>query len=413
MRKVNISDYDYELPDDRIAQYPAKERDGSKLLIYDHNGIRSDIFRNMGKYLPAGSLLVFNNTRVIRARLLFRKSSGAAVEIFCLEPLSPSGYERSLASTESVEWKCIIGNLKKWKTGLLKLKFISRGLESELSAQKVSSEGEAWRIRFSWENSALGFEGVLEACRHIPLPPYIHREDEKEDYRRYQTVYSAVKGSVAAPTAGLHFTEDLIAGLNDGGIQMADITLHVGAGTFRPVRADDIADHEMHTEHFFVTNDTIGRFIRNEGRLIPVGTTTVRTLESLYWLGIKLREKADQDIDNLHIGQWDPYREPAGDISFRESMETIHRRMKESGRTFIHASTRIIIMPGYIFRAADGIITNFHQPRSTLLLLIAAFTGNSWRSIYNYALENDFRFLSYGDSSLLLRFHNPNTSSMF
>jgi len=413
MRPVNMEDYDYELPDDRIAQHPVKERDGSKLLIYDGDSVSSDLFRNMGRYISAGSLLVFNNTRVIRARLLFRKSSGAEIEIFCLEPLSPAGYDQSFASGDSVEWKCIIGNLKKWKTGGLKMKFISKDRESELRAEKISGEGEAWRIRFSWEDSSMNFGEVIEACGHIPLPPYIHREDEKEDYKRYQTIYSAVKGSVAAPTAGLHFTEEMIGRLNDAGIRMANITLHVGAGTFQPVRAKDISGHEMHTEHFFVTNDTISILIKNEGRIIPVGTTTVRTLESLYWLGVKLREDNDPDMDNLKIEQWEPYRKPECGISFRESMEIIHRKMKDCGRSFIHASTRIIIMPGYIFRAADGIITNFHQPRSTLLLLIAAFTGNSWRSIYNYALDNGFRFLSYGDSSLLLGSHNPNTISRF
>jgi S-adenosylmethionine:tRNA ribosyltransferase-isomerase len=402
MKNIYINDYDYDLPEDRIAQYPVKERDKSRLLLFDGNTISSDTFTNIDRYLPEGSLLVFNNTRVIRARLLFQKKSGAQIEIFCLEPNSPPDYEASFASQFPVEWKCIIGNLKKWKTGIVTMKFHLNNKEYELHAEKISPEREAWRIRFEWNNNDISFSEVLEASGHIPLPPYITREDEKEDADRYQTVYSSVKGSVAAPTAGLHFTRDLLARLKGKGVNQVDITLHVGAGTFQPVRASKISDHHMHCEHFFVTGETINELLENHGRIIAVGTTSVRTIESLYWLGVKAINYPQSNIDDLKVGQWEPYDNDQ-DIPVKTALKALSDLMAKHKYRSISASTKIIIIPGYKFRVITGMITNFHQPKSTLLLLISAWTGTDWHKIYAYALENGFRFLSYGDSSLLFK----------
>jgi S-adenosylmethionine:tRNA ribosyltransferase-isomerase len=402
MKNINIADYDYDLPGDRIAQYPVKERDKSKLLLFDCNKISSDIFANIDRYLPEHSLLVFNNTRVIRARLLFQKKSGAQIEIFLLEPVSPPDYETSFASHGPVDWKCIIGNLKKWKTGIIFMNFNINKIEYELYAEKVSPEGETWRIRFGWNNSNITFSEVLEASGHIPLPPYITREDEKEDSDRYQTVYSSVKGSVAAPTAGLHFTHEVLGRLLEKGIKQVDITLHVGAGTFQPVRAQNISEHKMHCEHFFVTKETINELIENHGKIIAVGTTSVRTLESLYWLGVKAINCLESNVDELKVDQWEPYGSDQK-ISVKTALAALTDLMTKYKCRFISASTKIIIIPGYKFRMITGMITNFHQPKSTLLLLISAWTGTDWHKIYKYALENGFRFLSYGDSSLLFK----------
>ena len=402
MQNITINDYDYSLPDDRIAQYPVKERDHSRLLLYNGHDISSDIFRNIELHLPEGSLLVFNNTRVIRARLLFYKVSGAVVEILCLEPSIPRTYEESFGSKSPVEWKCIIGNLKKWKTGTISMNLRYNESFYELAAEKVYPAGEAWIVRFSWNNSGINFGEVLATAGHIPLPPYITREDEKDDSLRYQTVYSLVNGSVAAPTAGLHFTDDLLNRLSEKGIRKADITLHVGAGTFQPVRTSRIKDHIMHCEQFFVTNDTISELIKNHDSIIPVGTTSVRTIESLYWLGIKVINKSVNSNDQLTVDQWEPYSNDS-QITAEESLSALLSFMVKNRLQVINASTGIIIVPGYKFRLTKGIITNFHQPRSTLLLLISAWTGPFWKEIYKYALEKGFRFLSYGDSSLLFR----------
>jgi S-adenosylmethionine:tRNA ribosyltransferase-isomerase len=402
MKNIYINDYDYDLPEDRIAQYPVKERDKSRLLLFDGKTISSDTFTNIDRYLPEGSLLVFNNTCVIRARLLFQKKSGAQIEIFCLEPISPPDYEASFASQFPVEWKCIIGNLKKWKTGIVTMKFHLNNKEYELHAEKVSPEREVWRIRFEWNNNDISFSEVLEASGHIPLPPYITREDEKEDTDRYQTVYSSVKGSVAAPTAGLHFTRDLLARLKERGVNQVDITLHIGAGTFQPVRASRISDHQMHCEHFFVTRDTISELLENHGRIIAVGTTSVRTIESLYWLGVKAINYPQSNIDDLKVGQWEPYDNDQ-DIPVKTALKALSDLIAKHKYRSISASTKIIIIPGYKFRMITGMITNFHQPKSTLLLLISAWAGTDWHKIYAYALENGFRFLSYGDSSLLFK----------
>lgn len=394
-----MADFRYELPEEKIAQYPVEKRETSKLLLYNKGKISQDIFRNIPAYIPEGSLLVFNNTRVIRARLLFRKETGAEIEIFCLEPLYPADYEKSFGSTGPVEWKCIIGNLKKWKSRTIETSFREDGKEYTLTAEKISSEGEAWRIRFTWDRKNMTFSEIIDAAGHIPLPPYVKRMDEAEDSTRYQTVYSRIKGSVAAPTAGLHFTDEVLSSINNKGINIAELTLHIGAGTFKPVKSDDISGHEMHCEHFFIDRELLLKINSFRGNVIAVGTTSVRTLESLYWLGARLR--VNPETTDMNIGQWSPYHVD-GRITLEVSIQALLRRMDSSGSEILHGSTNIMIVPGYKFRIVNGMVTNFHQPGSTLLLLIAAYTGNNWKEIYNYALSNDFRFLSFGDSSLLL-----------
>jgi S-adenosylmethionine:tRNA ribosyltransferase-isomerase len=399
---LNIEDYNYGLPDKRIAQYPVEKRDNSRLLVYNGSALSSDRFNNITEYISEGSLLVFNNTRVIRARLHFRKKSGATIEILCLEPLSPSVYELSFRSKEPVEWKCIVGNLKKWKSGIIKLKFDFSGSTCNLFAEKIREEGEVWRIRFKWNKNQISFGEVIEAAGHIPLPPYIKRDDEEADVLSYQTVYSRINGSIAAPTAGLHFTREVINNISKSGIKLTELTLHVGAGTFQPVRSKRIHDHEMHSEHFFITRNTIELLVENYGKIIAVGTTSVRTLESLYWMGVQLIEKKICPDDEFSIGQWEPYQNECK-IPVITSLTALIDFMKERKLNILNASTRILIIPGYDFRMIQGLITNFHQPKSTLLLLISALVGNDWKKIYEYALNNNFRFLSYGDSSLLFR----------
>lgn len=402
MKDIELSEYNYDLPYERIAQHPVNERDSSQLLIYNGYKISKDMFTNIDDYLPSDSLLVFNNTRVIRARILFRKETGAAIEVFCLEPLSPFEYELSFNSVEPVEWKCIIGNLKKWKCGKIMTPFVFSGKEYELTAEKLQPEGDAWRILFTWNCPDLSFGEVIEATGHIPLPPYINREDEAEDITRYQTVYSSIKGSVAAPTAGLHFTNNVFKKLDKKGIKSVEVTLHIGAGTFQPVKSTYISGHKMHCEHFFVTAKTIELLLENQGKIIPVGTTSVRTLESLYWLGVKIISDPLDCRSDLSLGQWEAY-DMETTVTVKESMEALLNHLRERNLSYLHASTSIIIIPGYDFRMINGMITNFHQPRSTLLLLISAWTGIKWKEIYAFALENDFRFLSYGDSSLLFK----------
>lgn len=402
MIDINLDDYDYDLPEDRIAQYPVKERDMSQLLVYKEKKISKDIFRNVENYIPSDSLLVFNNTKVIRARILFRKTTGAAIEILCLEPLLPFEYELSFGSKEPVEWKCIIGNLKKWKSGNLTTTVIYKDQQYNLTAERICSEGEAWRIRFSWNSSLISFGELIEATGHIPLPPYIKREDEALDINRYQTVYSSINGSVAAPTAGLHFTNHVFEKFKKKGIRSVEVTLHVGAGTFQPIKAKNISDHEMHCEHFYITLKTIEMLLENQGKIIAVGTTSVRTLESLYWLGVKVIIRTSADTNELTLGQWESY-DMVSNITLRESLEALLKSIKDSSYSIIRASTSIMIIPGYKFRVINGMITNFHQPHSTLLLLVSAWIGESWKQVYRYALDNNFRFLSYGDSSLLLK----------
>ena len=402
MIDIDINDYHYDLPSDRIAQYPAGKRDGSQLLIFKNDRISKDTFRKIDDYLPPGSLLVFNNTRVIRARILFQKATGANIEILCLEPLSPFDYTLSFSSKEPVEWKCIVGNLKKWKSGILTTLFKYNSNLYTLSAERLQSDGETCRIKFSWNSCGISFGEVIESAGHIPLPPYINREEKKEDIERYQTVYSSVKGSVAAPTAGLHFTDYVFKKIRERGINTVELTLHVGAGTFQPVKATDIYKHEMHCEHFSVDAKTIELILANYGKVIAVGTTSVRTLESLYWLGVKLIQNPLENSKNLSLGQWDAYRMSKG-VSVMESLGALLNFMNQFNVSYLQAGTSIMIVPGYEFRIIDGMITNFHQPRSTLLLLISAWTGNKWKDIYNFALNNKFRFLSYGDSSILLK----------
>lgn len=397
-----MSDYDYSLPDEKIAQYPVKKRDSSRLLVYNDSKVSSDLFRNICNYLPENSLLVFNNTRVIRARLLFRKDSGAKIEILCLEPVLPKNYELSFRSKNQVEWKCIIGNLKKWKSRSVSLSFTHYGVSHLLVAEKVCPEGEAWRIRFSWDNYGLNFGEVIEYAGHVPLPPYIKREDEEGDTKSYQTVYSKIEGSVAAPTAGLHFTEDVLNNLSQKSIRMTELTLHVGAGTFQPVNSGKITDHEMHSENFFITRETIEMLRKSQGNIISVGTTSLRTLESIFWIGVGILEKPAVISDRFIISQWEPYSGKTN-VATDDALNAVINYMRKNNIALLNGSTSLIIVPGYKFRMISGLITNFHQPRSTLLLLVSAWVGNDWKKIYDYALANNFRFLSYGDSSLLYK----------
>lgn len=404
-QQIHISDYAYALPDDRIAKYPLAERDASKLLIYRGGQIRETLFRHLPDCLPDGALLVFNNTRVIRARLLFRKDTGAMIEIFCLEPALPSDYEQSFAQTDHCTWHCLVGNSKRWKSGQLHTTVTVGGEPVTLSAERVSVAGEAGDlVDFHWDNPRCTFAEVLEAVGVLPIPPYLHRETEAQDLQTYQTVYSKVKGSVAAPTAGLHFTPAVLAELDARGMEREEVTLHVGAGTFRPVKSDTIGGHAMHTEHFAVTRRTVDRLLAKPEHVIAVGTTSVRTLESLYYIGCALaRDGADESADEAFtVGQWTPYGADAPTLTAEEALRAILRYLDRRGIDRLWATTQIIIAPGYPFKIVRGMVTNFHQPQSTLLLLVSAFVGGDWRTIYDYALSHDFRFLSYGDSSLLL-----------
>jgi S-adenosylmethionine:tRNA ribosyltransferase-isomerase len=402
MPELNPNDYNYDLPRERIAQYPLQDRDSSKLLVFRNDNISEDNFINLPRYIPEGSLLVFNNTRVIRARLIFFKHSGARIEVFCVEPVNPADYSLSFGSREPVEWKCIIGNLKKWKKGSLQMQISGIHGNHKLFTERIRKEENLWRIRFSWDLKNTTFGEVIEIAGHTPLPPYINREDVKEDCVRYQTIYALQKGSVAAPTAGLHFTNKVLEDLHSNGVLFTDVTLHVGVGTFQPIKSDKIKNHIMHTEHFYITATSIESIHKHIGKIIAVGTTSVRTLESLYWLGVKLINNADSDPDRLYINQWEVY-DHQDNISTYESIGYVLSWMQNKKLSSIHASTRLIIVPGYHFRVIEGMVTNFHLPKSTLLLLISAWTGNSWKNIYAYAMNHNFRFLSYGDSSLLLR----------
>ena len=404
-QQIQINEYTYALPDERIAKYPLAERDASKLLVYRGGQIRETLFRSLPDCLPEGALLVFNNTRVIRARLLFRKDTGAMIEIFCLEPALPSDYEQSFAQTDHCTWHCLVGNSKRWKSGQLHTTVTVGGERVTLSAERVSVAGEAGDlVDFHWDNPRCTFAEVLESAGVLPIPPYLHRETEAQDLQTYQTVYSKFKGSVAAPTAGLHFTPAVLAELDARGIEREEVTLHVGAGTFRPVKSDTIGGHAMHTEHFAVTRRTVDRLLAMPEHVIAVGTTSVRTLESLYYIGCALaRGGADESADGAFIvGQWTPYDADAPTLTAEEALRAILCYLDRRGMDRLWAATQIIIAPGYQFKIVRGMVTNFHQPQSTLLLLVSAFVGGDWRTIYEYALAHDFRFLSYGDSSLLL-----------
>ena len=398
-RHIDINDYCYELPDERIAKFPLEERTSSKLLVYDNGNIIENHFRSVASYLPEGAMLVFNNTRVVRARIVMHKASGARIEVFCLEPHNPADYERAFAQRGVSEWSCIVGNLKKWKEGEIFIDFELGGQSHRLSAEIVERGTREHIVRFRW-SAACSFGELLETLGRIPIPPYLNRESEEIDNTRYQTVYARFEGSVAAPTAGLHFTPELITEMRDTGFSFEEVTLHVGAGTFLPVKDDDAAQHPMHTEHFSVTRQTLENLRAKMGLITAVGTTSVRTLESLAALAWRIRTAGTPDCDRT-IGQWELYDIPA-DFRGEDVVTTLIDYMERNGLDRLKSSTQIMITPlGYHFRIVSYIITNFHQPKSTLLLLVGAYVGAAWRDIYDYALAHDFRFLSYGDSSLL------------
>ena len=479
-KDIRIADYSYELPDHRIAKFPLAERDASKLLIYNKGVVTEDTFRNLPQYLPKGALMVFNNTKVIQARLHFQKETGATIEVFCMEPFAPAEYQQNFAQTGSVEWLCMIGNLKRWKEGKLsKTIEVSPSSNSPrggreqilLTAERLPYESKSGmvRVRFSWEQTlplqplperagsgysadgftndsnqttplprregnwggSIAFSEILEAVGELPIPPYLNRETQESDKRTYQTVYSKIKGSVAAPTAGLHFTERVLADLDAAGIDREELTLHVGAGTFKPVKSEDIGHHEMHSEYIVVRRQTIEKLIQHGGEAIAVGTTSVRTLESLYYIGLKILRNPDITEEELHVGQWEPYEEaaplpaspegevtpisshpdglsPSGEMSEGQRgaggspLQAILSWLDRNELPALHTTTQIIIAPGYEYKIVRRMVTNFHQPQSTLLLLVSAFVHGDWRRIYDYALAHDFRFLSYGDSSLLI-----------
>ena len=400
-RHIPIDDFDYPLPDERIARFPLAERSASKLLVWQGGAISERRFADLGDVLPAGELLVFNNTKVIRARIIIHKPSGARVEVFCLEPQEPADYERAFAVTGGCTWSCIVGNLKKWKEGPVVIDFEHAGRAEQLRAWRVGDGGREQTVRFEW-TAPMTFGQLLEHLGRIPIPPYLNRESEELDNTRYQTVYSRFEGSVAAPTAGLHFTSELIASMQRRGFGFEEVTLHVGAGTFLPVKSDDAAAHPMHTEHFEVRRTTVATLLARWGHITAVGTTSVRTLESLPALAWRIRTEGAPQCDRV-VGQWELYDLPAA-FTGREALQTLLDYMQREGLERLQAATQIMITPaGYEFRIVRNIVTNFHQPKSTLLLLISAYAGDAWRTIYDYALAHDFRFLSYGDSSLLMR----------
>lgn len=394
---LSISDYNYPLPEERIAKYPLSERDHSKLLIYKDGEVREDHFFRVGDYIPAHSLLVYNNTRVIQARLVFHKPSGARIEIFCLEPLAPHDYQLSLSSTEGCTWKCMIGNAKKFRETAIDMPLQVAGGNVVLRATKGEQMGNTFAVTFSWDGG-LSFAEILDAVGELPIPPYLNRPTEERDKTTYQTVYSRIKGSVAAPTAGLHFTEAVLADLRQRGVKTTELTLHVGAGTFQPVKTEDANLHTMHTEIIAVPRQAIVDILANLGHIVAVGTTSMRTLESLYFLGCMLL-RGDR---SLHVPQFMPY-EQEWTLSTEEALRALLAYLDETHQDTLHAETQIMIKPGYRFRVVEQLITNFHQPKSTLLLLVSAFVGEDWKKIYDYALAHDFRFLSYGDSSILFR----------
>ncbi|MCH4896937.1 S-adenosylmethionine:tRNA ribosyltransferase-isomerase [Marinilabiliaceae bacterium JC040] len=399
LKDIKIEDFTYNLPEERIAKYPLAQRDASKLLVYKEGNVDEYSFKDISSLVPSDTTLVFNNTKVIHARLIFHKTTGARIEIFCLNPLEPSDYSLVFQSKKSCVWDCIVGNSKKWKTGSLEMPFEYNNTEYVLSAVRDFTDGESNRIRFSWNCEDLTFGEVLEITGKIPVPPYLNRDSEDSDTVRYQTVYSKYEGSVAAPTAGLHFTDSVIESLKNKGVSISELTLHVGAGTFKPVKSENIGGHDMHTERISISLETVKEIVETKENVFAVGTTSVRTLESFYWIGVKLLEGVE-DID--FIGQWEIY-DLKQDYTRKEAYEAIYNYMKEHSIELYVASTKIIIVPGYDYKVIDAIVTNFHQPNSTLLLLVSALVGEDWHKIYKFALERDFRFLSYGDSSLLFK----------
>ena len=417
-KNIHISDFDYNLPDERIAKFPLKERDHSKLLIYNHGQVSEDIFYNITKHLPKGALMVFNNTRVIQARIHFRKSTGALIEVFLMEPADPTDYELMFQTTGHCAWLCMVGNLKKWKDGPLERDFEIHGQKLTLtvtmdrSRTTEKSGGTNYWVNFDWDNPSVSFAEILDAVGELPIPPYLNRKTEDSDKTTYQTVYSKIKGSVAAPTAGLHFTEKVLHDIDDYGIQRDELTLHVGAGTFKPVKSEEISGHNMHTEYIVVHRHTFERLLAHDCKAIAVGTTSVRTLQSLYYMGVKLVTNPDATEEELHVNQWEPYDLPHNDeglvivdgkpVSVRQSIQNILDYLDRDNLEALHSSTQIIIAPGYTYKIVKILVTNFHQPQSTLLLLVSAFVHGDWRRIYDYALGHGFRFLSYGDCNLIM-----------
>lgn len=398
-KHIKISDYNYPLPDERIAKFPLPVRDQSKLLVYRHGEISETRFTSLPDYLEAGELMIFNNTKVIQARLHFRKETGALIEIFCLEPIQPNDYVLNFQQTSHAAWLCMIGNLKKWKEGSLHKEMNVKGHAITLTATRGECRGTSHWVDFTWDNPEITFADILEVFGELPIPPYLNRETQESDKETYQTVYSKIKGSVAAPTAGLHFTERVLQALRDKGVDLEEVTLHVGAGTFKPVKSEEIEGHEMHTEYISVNRQTIEKLIAHGGKTIAVGTTSVRTLESLYYIGVTIASHPDAGQEELHVRQWQPY-ETHPTMTTVESLQQILDYMKRHELEALHTSTQIIIAPGYTYHIVQKMVTNFHQPQSTLLLLVSAFVKGDWRTIYDYALAHDFRFLSYGDSSL-------------
>lgn len=403
VQAISIGDYTYDLPEERIAKYPLASRDQSKLLVWRDGEISDEKFQDLSSFLPEKSMLIFNNTKVIRARMHFLKETGAKIEIFCLDPIDPFDYQLAFQTTKSCVWKCMIGNLKKWKGEKLRKTLVIDGSEVELNAEMIDADTTRNQVCFSWNKPEFEFSRIIESAGSLPIPPYLNRETEQSDLERYQTVYSKIKGSVAAPTAGLHFTDDVFNKLKSDGHELAELTLHVGAGTFQPVKSHNISGHDMHSEHFYISRDFLTKLISHSGKKIAVGTTSVRTLESLYWLGVQLLKNQEIDIGSLQISQWEAYQESESGISTAQSLNALLELMDKHQTDYLSASTQIIIAPGYQFRIVDGLFTNFHQPQSTLLLLISAYLGEDWRKIYDHALTHNYRFLSYGDSNLYLK----------
>ena len=403
-KQIHISDYNYFLPDERIAKFPIAQRDHSKLLIYKKGKVSDDLFYNLPNYLPKEALMVFNNTKVIQARLHFRKNTGALIEIFLLEPAEPSDYEQMFQTDGHCAWYCLVGNLKKWKEGPLTRAITINQHLVTVTATRGDVHGTSHRIDLQWDEN-VSFADVIDAMGELPIPPYLNRETQESDKTTYQTVYSKIKGSVAAPTAGLHFTSEVLAALDEQGIEREELTLHVGAGTFRPVKSERIEGHEMHTEYISVRRDTIEKLIRHDACAIAVGTTSVRTLESLYYMGLKVLRHPEITEEQLHVAQWEPYEIVNSEkriVNSVEALKALAAWMDARGQEVLHSSTQIIIAPGYEYKIVKMLVTNFHQPQSTLLLLVSAFVKGDWHKIYDYALAHDFRFLSYGDSSLLI-----------
>lgn len=400
-KQIQIADYNYPLADERIAKFPLTERDHSKLLVYHQGEVSEDVFHHLPEYLPHGSLMVFNNTKVIMARIHFQKETGALIEVFLLEPANPVDYEQMFQTQGRCTWVCMVGNLKKWKTGCLERSITVGGKVLTLRANRVGEAHTGWKVELTWDRPEVSFAELLDAVGELPIPPYLNRKSQESDKTTYQTVYSKIKGSVAAPTAGLHFTNDVLQRLDEKGIDREEVTLHVGAGTFKPVKSETIVGHEMHSEYICVHRQTIEKLIRHDCHAIAVGTTSVRTLESLYYIGAKLKDNPDATPEQLHVGQWEPY-DTHPSITPMEAMTHIVKYLDRHQTNTLHTSTQIIIAPGYEYKIVRMLVTNFHQPQSTLLLLVSAFLHGDWRKVYDFALANDFRFLSYGDSSLLI-----------